>query len=81
MIAPRARPVLLAQPITVFLTQSDTCGRQPDDSAACQIFGPFFKSNFLFQSLPRRPEREALPTFTGLDAFGFSAATHSFTGK
>src|SRR6516225_4641467 len=33
------------------MAQPTSCGRHPDDSAACQTFGPFFRSKFLFHSL------------------------------
>jgi len=61
--------------------QSPASRRQPDASAACQIFGPFCKSKFLFQSLPRRPPRDALAAFPAAEAFVFSATAHSCTGK
>src|ERR1017187_4614691 len=54
---------------------------RPDVCAACQILGAFFRSKFLFQSLPRLPVPRVFVGFTWRVAFGFSAATHSFTGK
>jgi hypothetical protein len=55
----------------------------PSACAACQTFGAFFKSKFLFQSLPRAPLRlsAGLAAFTGRAAFDFSATAHSSTGK
>lgn len=54
----------------------------PDDYLhRTHIFGPFFKSKFLFQWLPRPPARCAFTGFTGAGAFGFSATAHFSTGR
>src|SRR5215467_13226200 len=53
----------------------------PEACAACQIFGDFFKSKFLFQSLPRLRPRRVGTGFSGRAAFALSATAHSVTGK
>ena len=49
--------------------------------AACQIFGAFFKSKFLFQSLPRRGFLRAAPSALTGGASRFSGSSHSTTGR
>src|SRR5215475_9260257 len=54
---------------------------RPDAWAACQIFGAFFKSKFLFQSLPRLLPPRVGTGFSDRAAGTLSATAHSFTGK
>src|ERR1017187_10791857 len=55
--------------------------RRPDSAATCHPFGPFFRSKFFPQSLPRWPVRRGFAAFTGGEALGGSATSHTVTGK
>src|SRR5450759_131818 len=55
--------------------------RRPDSAATCHTFGPFFRSKFFPQSLPRWPVRRGFAAFTAGEALGRSATSHTVTGK
>src|SRR6267154_3415015 len=60
--------------------QSASSCLRPGSCTTCHIFGAFFRSKFLFQSLPRRGWPRLPVGSTGAGAF-FAAGAHCVTGK
>jgi len=59
----------------------DSPARVPEARAACHTLGAFFKSKFLFQSLPRLRTGGLVACFAVGSGFRFSAGTHCCNGK